>query len=95
MPPDGWLADLLPARQMGFIRKGRSNMNSVQLTPFDQAHFKPRSLIETVFDHLKNLCQIEHTRHSSHANPIVNLMSGIVAYSLALDKARYAYTMVP
>jgi len=53
-------------------------MKPVQHTPFDQALLKRRSLIETVFDELKNLCQVEHTRHRSHANFIVNLMSGIV-----------------
>jgi len=46
----------------------------------DRALLKQRVLIETVFDELKNLCQVEHTCHRSHANFIVNLMSGIVAY---------------
>jgi hypothetical protein len=32
-----------------------------------------------VFGELKNLCQIEHTRHRSVNNFIVNLMAGIVA----------------
>jgi transposase len=74
-----WLVDLLRARQMDFITKVRKNMRPVQHTPFDQALLKRRSLIETVFDELKNLCQVEPTRHRSHANFIVNLMSGIVS----------------
>ena len=81
-----WLVDLLRARQLDLITKVRKNMKPVQHTPFDQALLKRRSLIETVFDELKNLCQVEHTRHRSHANFIVNLMSGIVAYCLMPNK---------
>jgi hypothetical protein len=49
---------------------------------FDRALLKKRALVETVFDELKNLCQIEHTRHRSLMNFAVNLMAGIVAYCL-------------
>ena len=83
-----WLVDLLRARQPNLITKVRRNMKPVQRSPFDQALVKRRSLIETVFDELKNLCQVEHTRHRSHANFIVNLMSGIVAYCLMPNKPR-------
>ena len=79
---------MLRARQTDFITKARKNMKPAQHTPFDQALLKRRSLIETVFDELKNLCQIEHTRHRSHANLIVNLMSGIVAYCFMPNKPR-------
>jgi hypothetical protein len=79
---------LLRARQLDLITKVRKNMKPVQHTPFDQALLKRRSLIETVFDELKNLCQVEHTRHRSHANFIVNLMSGIIAYCLMPNKPR-------
>ena len=41
-----------------------------------------------VFDELKNLCQIEHTRHRSLQNFAVNLMGGIVAYCLLPVKPR-------
>ena len=82
--PAGW--STCCARQPDFIAKVRRNMKPVQHTPFDQALLKRRSLIETVFDELKNPCQIEHTRHRSHANFIVNLMSSIVAYCLMPNK---------
>ena len=58
-------------------------MKPVERTDFEKYVLRRRSLIETVFDQLKHLCQIEHTRHRSTANFIVNLMSGIVAYSLS------------
>lgn len=75
-------------RHRKFITKVRKNMKPLQHTPFDQALLKRRSLIETVFDELKNLCQVEHTRHRSHANFIVNLMSDIIAYCLMPNKPR-------
>lgn len=52
----------------------RKNMKPVQRTPFDQALLRHRSLIETVFDELKKLSQVEHTRHRSHDNFMINLM---------------------
>ena len=61
------------------ITKVRKNMKLVVRSAFDQAILKRCSLLEAVMDELKNLCQIEHTRHRSAANFLVNLMGGIVA----------------
>jgi hypothetical protein len=47
----------------------------------DNILLKKRALIETVNDELKNICQIEHTRHRSFENFIPNLLSGLIAYS--------------
>jgi hypothetical protein len=38
-----------------------------------------RALSETVNDQLKNICQIEHSRHHIVANFAVNLLAGLVA----------------
>ena len=46
----------------------------------DKILLKKRALIETVNDELKNICQIEHTRHRSFVNFISNLISGLIAY---------------
>jgi hypothetical protein len=43
-------------------------------------------LIESVNDFLKNTCQIEHTRHRSKSNWLVNLIAGLVAYSFLPNK---------
>ena len=64
----------------------KKNMLPAPRTDFEKAVLRRRSLVETVIDELKNLCQIEHTRHRSVANFLVNLMAGIVAYCLADDK---------
>ncbi|ABM39386.1 IS982 family transposase [Polaromonas naphthalenivorans] len=72
------------------VTRVRKNMKEVVHSGFDQALLRKRSLVETVFDELKNLCQIEHTRHRSLMNFAVNLMAGIVAYCLQPVKPRIA-----
>jgi transposase len=80
------LAETLQEMGVKLITTLKKNMKPVALTAFEKAILRRRSLIETVFDELKNLCQIEHTRHRSMNNFIVNLMAGIVAYCLSDDK---------
>ena len=75
-----WLRDKLTGKGIDLITRVRKNMKRVVHSAFDEVLLKRRSLVETVIDELKNLCQIEHTRHRSVGNFIVNLMGGIVAY---------------
>ena len=57
-----------------------------RLIPVENAIFlKKRAVIESVNNILKNTFHIEHTRHRSPVNFIVNLISGIAAYCL-MDK---------
>lgn len=52
----------------------------------DKVLLRKRAVIETVNDLLKNVCQIEHTRHRSVNNFVVNLISGLLAYNLMPKK---------
>lgn len=79
------LKEKLKDMGINLITKVRRNMKKVKHTDFEKAVLSKRSVIETVFDELKNLCQIEHSRHRSINNVIVNLLSGLVAYCL-MDK---------
>jgi len=72
------------------VTRVRKSMLEVVHSEFDQALLRKRSLLETVFDELKKLCQIEHTRNRSPMNFAVNLMAGIVAYCLQPVKPRIA-----
>ena len=47
----------------------------------DKALLRKRAIIETVNDQLKNISQIEHKRHRSVSNFLINLLAGLVAYS--------------
>jgi hypothetical protein len=63
------------------ITKLRKNMKNSLMLLSDKILLRKRSLIESVGDELKNICQIEHTRHRSQEGFIVNLLSGLIAYS--------------
>ena len=60
-----------------------------------QFYLSKRGLIETVNDQLKNICQIEHTRHRKPANAFVNLISGLIAYSFKLRKPSIKNNKLP
>ena len=68
------------------ITKARKNMNNCLMHTHDKILLRKRALIETVNDQLKNICQIEHTRHRSFENFISNLIAGLVAYSYLQKK---------
>lgn len=63
------------------VTKIRKNMKNSLMLMQDKIALRKRALIESVNDQLKNMCQIEHTRHRSFDNFITNLLSGLIAYS--------------
>lgn len=63
------------------VTKIRKNMKNSLMLIKDKIALRKRALIETVNDELKNMCQIEHTRHRGFNNFITNLLSGLIAYS--------------
>ena len=66
---------------MQLITKVKKNMKNKLIPMLDKLLLRKRALIETVNDQLKNICQIEHTRHRSVANFVVNLLAALVAYT--------------
>ena len=52
----------------------------------DKLILRKRAVIESVNDELKNICQIEHTRHRSFINFIPNLIAALLAYSFLPNK---------
>lgn len=64
----------------------KSNMKQKLMSVKDKVLLRKRSIIETVNDQLKNISQIEHTRHRSPQNFLVNLLAGIAAYDLQPKK---------
>jgi len=72
----GWLTEMLAEQGLQLITTLKKNMKPVPRTGFYKAILRRRSLIETVFDELKYLRQIEHTRHRHHFNFAINLDGG-------------------
>ena len=56
------------------------DMKNSLMSIADKILLKKRALIETVNDELKNIAQIEHSRHRSFSNFIANSLSAIAAY---------------
>ncbi|MDC1067752.1 IS982 family transposase [Candidatus Kapabacteria bacterium] len=64
------------------VTKLKKNMKTKLLTPiYDAYHLRKRAIIETIFDQLKNICQVEHSRHRSEANYFNNIFSALIAYN--------------
>ncbi len=60
----------------------RENMKNFLLALENKNLLRKRSIIETVFDQLKNIAQIEHSCHRSVTNFLVNLIAALASYSL-------------
>lgn len=73
-------------RGLQLITRLRKNMANKLIPLMDKLLLKKRALIESINDQLKNLCQIEHTRHRSTINFLGNLFSGLIAYTFAPQK---------
>ena len=81
------LMEELLKKDVELITKQRKNTKNHKLLQFsDRLLLRKRAIIESVNDFLKNICQIEHSRHRSGCNFITNLVSGLVAYSFLPKK---------
>lgn len=62
------------------ITKLRANMKNQLMLLTDRILLRRRAIIETIIDQLKNISQIEHSRHRSVSNFFVNVLCGLIAY---------------
>lgn len=76
------LADHLLAQDVHLITGLRKNIKNPLLLLFDKLMLRKRALIETITDQLKNISQVAHTRHRNVDNFLVNLVAGLIAYTL-------------
>lgn len=63
------------------ITRLKSRMRNRLMPLLDKIMLRKRAVIESVMDQLKNISQIEHSRHRSVANCFVNLLGGLIAYT--------------
>lgn len=80
------LFDMLFVEDIHLVTKIKSNMKNSLMNLYDKICLRKRAVIETVNDELKNICSIEHTRHRSVDNFVVNLISAMIAYNLMPKK---------
>ena len=80
------LTQILFINDIHLITNIKNNMKNCLMTLNDKIILRKRSVIETVNDELKNICQIEHARHRSFTNFIVNMIAGLIAYNFLPKK---------
>lgn len=68
------------------VKKTKKKVCHALMPVFDKLMLRKRAIIESVNDQLKNISQIEHTRHRSPINFMVNLIAGLIAYTLQPKK---------
>jgi transposase len=68
------------------ITKLKRKMKIKLMPVLDKLLLRKRALIECVNDQLKNISQIEHTRHRSAANGIINMLAAVAAYTFQPKK---------
>jgi len=72
--------ELLEDYMVQLVTKLRKNMKNKLMDEMDKYFLRKRAIIETIYDQLKNISQIEHTRHRSLTGFMVNLLGGLIAY---------------
>ena len=80
------LFDNLFAKGLQIITKIKKNMKNKLMPIFDKYLLRKRVVVESVIDQLKNVSQIEHSRHRSVPNFMLNIIGGLAAYALQPKK---------
>jgi hypothetical protein len=75
------LTELLFKQGLQLITRLRKNMKDHLMLLSDKLLVRKRAIIESIIDQLKNISQIEHSRHRSPTNFVVHLLAGLLAYS--------------
>jgi len=75
------LTQLLFEHGLHLITRLRQNMKNQLMPLSDKLLLRKRAIIESIIDQLKNISQIEHSRHRSPTNFVVHLIAGLLAYS--------------
>lgn len=78
--------ELLVQHKVHLLTPARRNMQGNLLRHTDAMLLRKRAIIESIVDQLKNISQVEHSRHRSPTNFVVNLLTGLIAYCLQAKK---------
>lgn len=76
----------LKGKGVDLITTVRRNMKAKAISLWDRAMLSRRFIIEAINDQLKNISQIEHSRHRSPNGFMLNMLAALVAYCLKENK---------
>jgi len=71
---------LLETFNVQLVTRLKKNMKNRLMPLIDKLLLRKRAIIESVVDQLKNISQIEHTRHRSPTNAFITIIAGLIAY---------------
>ena len=80
------LFDQLLEQGLQLITKIRKKMKNVLIKIEDKKLLNKRTISETIFDILKHICDIDHSRHRSPENAITHILAGLGAYGFLDQK---------
>lgn len=83
--------DFLKNKGITLITKIKRNMTNKLISLSHKMNLRRRSIIESAFNVLKNNMHMEHTRHRSPFNFIVNTISALIAYNFIRCNKRFNY----
>lgn len=74
------LSALLSKYGIELVTKIRKNMKERELSGTDKFLPRKRAIVESVIDQLKNISQVEHTRHRAGTGFLWNVFAALIAY---------------
>lgn len=89
------LSDLLFGNGIQLIAKPKKNMKKQNLSQTDKILLRKRAIIECVNDSLKNICKLQHTRHRSISNFLINILGALTAYCFFPKKPSLNIDFIP
>jgi hypothetical protein len=75
------LFETLFDQNIELFTKLKRNMKNKLMNLLDKILSRKRAIVETIIDQLKNISQIEHSRHRSPWNFLGNIVTGLIAYT--------------
>ncbi len=75
------LFEALFSKVLQLVTGIKNNMKNKLMPLFDKLILRKRSMIESINNQLKNVFQIEHTRHRSPVNGFINIITGLIAFT--------------
>jgi len=77
---NSFLQDILEARGVKVVSRGRNNMKNKKLSAADERVLKNRWSIETVGNLLKSELSLEHSRHRSLCGCLTHIITCLMSY---------------
>ncbi len=85
------LFERLFSRGLQLITGIKKTMKNKLMDLHDKIMLRKRSLIETVFDYLKNKFNLQHTRYRSPVNFLIHILSTVIAYQFKKNKLSISF----